>query len=148
MFSTFFHNREEYVEIMIYTAVSQPSCFSWFDLKNLIYQETASSLEPKHNSYIPLFNFDAYFMLEELHLKCSWPISRDWSGHIWHSLPSLEYSHSDLCLMISFGKQPVSSIQKEKRREKDILFTKWFWPTSTVRKTFKIRGWRPRICNQ
>ena len=31
----------------------------------------------KHNSYIPLFNFDAYFMLEELHLKCSWPISRD-----------------------------------------------------------------------
>ena len=93
-----------YVEIMIYTAVSQPSCFSWFDLKNLIYQETASSLEPKHNSYIPLFNFDAYFMLEELHLKCSWPISRDWSGHIWHSLPSLEYSHSDLCLMISFRK--------------------------------------------
>ena len=50
----------------------------------------------KHNSYIPLFNFDAYFMLEELHLKCSWPIWRDWSGHIWHSLPSLEYSHSDL----------------------------------------------------
>ena len=66
----------------------------------------------KHNSYIPLFNLDAYFMLEELHLKCSWPISRDWSGHIWHSLPSLEYSHSDLCLMISFGKWPTLSIQK------------------------------------
>ena len=74
--------------------------------------------------------------------KLCWVQFEAW---IWLNIKLLQLWGDFVILIFNFHPYPLTNcMQSSKLSWNGIFLPKSFWPT--VRKTFEIRGWRPRIC--